>query len=241
MVEKMAFRPKLAPTLITIPAFCILVALGVWQLHRLEWKENLIDNLKARSTDTAVEAPVKIDDLPAWEFRHVTMKGHFDNAHEFFIINRSLHGNPGVHVFTPFVRSDADQTVLVNRGWVPFEKRDRKDRMEGLIEGETTVDGIIRYAKGQGLFTPDNEPQNNAWFFVEPEAMSKIAGADLPQWYVVDGNDKVPGLYPVGRQWRLDIRNDHLQYAITWFSLAVVLLVIYVVYHRKPENKGADD
>jgi len=71
--------------------------------------------------------------------------------------------------------------------------------------------------------------------------MGTQIGASLPNFYVVDGNDMVPGLFPVGRQWRLDIPNNHLQYALTWFFLAIALAVIFVLYHRPPKQDPQSD
>ena len=81
---------------------------------------------------------------------------------------------------------------------------------------------------------PENEPHNNAWVFVDPVAKAAAAGLGaLPAHYVMSSARDTPGGYPIGHQWRLNIRNDHLQYAVTWYALAIALLVIYVLYHRK--------
>src|SRR3546814_3771725 len=126
--------------------------------------------------------------------------------------NRSLNGNPGLHVVTPLVRADGAGAVLVDRGWVPFERRDPATRAEGQIAGEVTVEGIVRLAKEQGLYIPDNEPDKNLWFYIDPPAMAQAAGLEsLSPFYVLAGENKVPGGFPIGRQWQLDIRNDHLE------------------------------
>src|SRR3546814_8815176 len=94
-----------------------------------------------------------------------------------------------------------------------------------------------------GLYIPDNEPAKKLWFYIDPPAMAQAAGLEsLPPIYVLAGENKVPGGFPIGRQWQLDIRNDHLEYAITWYSLAVALLVIYVAYHRRrPDRRPPSD
>lgn len=245
----MPFRPKLIPTLITIPALITLVWLGVWQLQRLAWKEDLIEKLQSRAVAEAVQLPTGALDMEAWEYRKVRAEGVFQHEEEFFLLNRSLNGNPGIHVLTPLKRTDVegDQTILVNRGWVPFDKRERETREEGLIEGVVAVEGILRFPREvtglQRVFLPENEPQNNMWYDPNIDQMESELGAELPNFYLVDGRDETPGLYPVARQWRLDIRNDHLQYALTWFFLAIALAVIYVVYHKRPTggDKSAGD
>ena len=97
-----------------------------------------------------------------------------------------------------------------------------------------TVEGIVRLQKPPGYFTPENEPAKNAWYFVDIGGMAKVAGMPLRSgYYIVASKLDLPGGLPKGGQWRLDIRNDHLQYALTWYSLALALLVIYILYHRR--------
>jgi surfeit locus 1 family protein len=241
----MAFRPKLVPTLITIPALITLIGLGVWQLQRMEWKGDLIDRLQTRSDAAAEALPPGTLELDEWEFRRVALTGTFVHEDELHLLNRSLKGNPGLHVITPFRRSDVpgNPIVLVNRGWVPFDLKERDTRARGLTDGEVRIEGIIRFQRPitglQRVFLPENEPDRNVWYSVDTDQMADQIGSELPNFYILDGNEDVPGLYPVGKQWRLDIRNDHLQYALTWFGLALGLLVIYIVYHRRPEDADA--
>lgn len=237
----MTFRPTFWPTLFTVPALIVLVALGFWQLQRLHWKDDLITKLNDRATAAAVDLPAGALGAPdEWQFRRVRVAGVFAHDKETHLLNRSLRGNPGVHVMTPLVRSDGGGAVLVDRGWVPFERRDPKDRAAGQVGGTVVVEGILRLESGQGNFVPDNEPVKNAWFFVDTQAVGRHTGIEVaPGYYIVSGDDAVPGGFPVGRQWRLDIRNDHLQYAITWFSLAVALLVIYLLYIRGIRRRGS--
>lgn len=229
----MAFRPQFWPTAITATGLAVLIGLGVWQIQRLPWKEDLITKLKVRATAAAVVLPAgRLADPGDWEFRRVRVAGSFAHDKEMHLLNRSLNGSPGIHVMTPLRRADGRGAVLVDRGWVPFKRRMAASRPAGQLAGEIIVEGILRLEKGKGRFVPDNEPGNNAWFYVDTRAMADHSGSAVEQgYYLVAGDDKVPGGYPVGRQWRLDIRNDHLQYAITWFSLAIGLLVIYLLYH----------
>ncbi len=230
----MTRRPRFWPTIFSVPALIVLVLLGVWQLQRLQWKEDLITKLTDRATAEAVDLPAGALSAPdEWQFRRVRVSGVFAHDKETHLLNRSLRGNPGVHVMTPLVRSDGGGAVLVDRGWVPFKRRDPENRAAGQVTGTLVVEGILRLETGQARFVPDNEPAKNAWFFVDTKAVGAHTGIAVePGYYLVSGDESVPGGFPVGRQWRLDIRNDHLQYAITWFSLAAALLVIYLLYIR---------
>ena len=231
----MAFRPKLWPTLFTVPSLIILVALGTWQLQRLEWKRDLIEKLQTRSVAAAVALPGAADSLPDYEFQRVGARGRYRHDKELFLVSRSLRGNPGFHVLTPFELENGRGAVLVNRGWIPFEKRAVDTRAEGQLAGVVPLEGIVRLEKKPGMFVPDNDPAKNTWYAVDLDAMSNWAGLKLaPGYYVVAEKVEGPSDFPVGRQWRLDIRNDHLGYALTWYGLALALLVIYIVYHRRP-------
>lgn len=237
----MKFKFRFMPTLFTVPALIVLVGLGVWQLHRLQWKETLIDRLQSRAEQVPVDLPKGMLDEAADEFRAVTVTGHFDNAHEFYLVNRSLNGNAGMHILTPLIRDDGDGAVLVDRGWVPFDKVDPATRKQGQIEGEVTVTGILRFPKGASVFTPDNDIEKNNWFYIELDRMAQLAKLNFENYYILSGDKDIPGEYPVGAQWTLDVPNNHLQYALTWFGLAGALLVIYLAYARQEALKEADE
>jgi surfeit locus 1 family protein len=229
-----AFRPTLWPTLFTVPALCVLVALGTWQMQRLTWKQDLIDKLQTRSVAPAVAPPTSGADLAPFEFQRVRVAGAFRHDRELYLVGRALNGEPGLHILTPFVPQDGTTAILVDRGWVPFEGRSPALRPGGQIPGTVTVDGIVRLEKPKGYFVPDNDPVKNSWYFVDVTAMSEAAGLALrPGYYIVSDAASLPDGFPKGGQWRLDLRNDHLQYAITWYGLAFALLVIYIVYHRQ--------
>lgn len=211
-----------------------LIGLGSWQVQRYFWKSDLIEKLQARAQAPAIPLPDTPPNPDEIEFRNVEVAGTFLHEHEFFLLGRSLRGSPGLHVLTPLRRADGRGHLLIDRGWIPFDRRDPASRAEGQVAGAVSFEGIVRLAKGPGLFTPDNNAGQNNWYFVDPAAMARTAGLDrLPDYYVLSAATDTPGAYPVARQWRIDIRNDHVQYAVTWYLMAVVLIVIYVVYHRQ--------
>ena len=156
----MPFQLKLWPTLFTIPALIMLSGLGAWQMDRLYWKEALIEQLQERSTAEPIALPRSINNLEAYEFRRVSVMGEFLHEHESYLFNRSLKGKPGLNIITPLKRADGGGHVLVNRGWVPFEKRD-PTRPKGQTEGSVIIEGIASPVR---IFTPENELQNNTFF-----------------------------------------------------------------------------
>jgi surfeit locus 1 family protein len=237
----MRFRPTFWPTVFTLPAIAVMLGLGVWQLDRLAWKTDLIAEIQSR----LAAAPAPLDgvlaeaggDLDGVQFRRVSIAGEFLNEHELYLAARSMNGNPGYHVMTPFRQAEGG-TVLVDRGWVPIERKLPVARAEGQLDGPLTIDGVIRVPPAdKAWFQPDNEPGANMWYWIDLPAMAGHAGAlDAAPVYLDAGPAENPGGFPIGGQTRVNLPNDHLQYAITWFALAVSLAVIYVIYHRRPRD-----
>ena len=133
------------------------------------------------------------------------------------------------------LRLDDGRTMFVNRGFIPLELKDKAKRAAGELSGSVRVAGLLRVppAGKPSFFLPDNRPDLNLWFWVDLPAMARQDDIVDPVPFYVDA-DKTPnpGGWPKGGITRLDLPNDHLQYAITWFSLAIALIVIYVLYHR---------
>ena len=234
---RLPFRPTFWPTVITVPAILIMIGLSIWQVQRLHWKEGLIAERVARTTAAPIALPPAGTDLKDLEFRRVAVTGTFDHAHEFYLAARSQHGNVGYWIVTP-LKTEAGETVLINRGWVPETKKLPETRAEGEVAGTVTLDGIIRLPQKKGYFQPENEPRKNVWFYLSPQEM--VAAADIPartDLYLDADLTPNPGGFPIGGQTRINLPNDHLQYAVTWALLAIALAVVYVIYHLKLERE----
>lgn len=233
----MRFQFKLIPTLMAVPALIVIFGLAAWQAQRLQWKEDLIDKMVARANAEATVLPATALNEEEHEFLPFSVTGSFDHSKEIHMVNRSLNGNHGIHVFTPFIRSDGEGVLMINRGWAPFEDRLPEDRLEGQVEGEITIEGLLRFSKGRNMFIPDNELDNNVWFYIDIPQMSSATGYGLANYYLMSNDDEVPGGFPIGKQWHLKIANNHLQYAITWFLLGVTLLVIFLLFSRQKDEE----
>ncbi|MGE0745445.1 MAG: SURF1 family protein [Rhodospirillales bacterium] len=228
------FRLRLWPTLIAAPALAVLIGLGTWQVERLHWKEDLNATLAARLAAPAVVPEALPADPAATEFRKVRLEGRFRHDRELYLGPRTLRGEVGVHVVTPFQRT-AGGTVLVDRGFVPAARKDPATRAEGQVAGVVTMEGVLRLPGRRGPFTPDDDPRANQWFVVDPPAMAAAAGiGGVAPWYVDAGPAPNPGGLPVGGQTVVMLPNNHLQYAVTWYGLAAALAVIYVLSSRRP-------
>ena len=232
----MVFRPQFWPTVTTLPLVVLGLALGVWQLQRLEWKSELIRKIEAG----LAEPPQPVDDLLAEvgklddaAFRAVTATGTFDHRHEAHVFGTAPDGQVGYRVFTP-LRSDPLAVVFVARGFVPAALKDPATRPGGQIEGRITVTGIARLPQPANAFQPDNMPARNEWFTVDLDAMATEAGVtDALPVYISAGPTPVPGGWPRGAVPQPNLPNNHLGYAVTWFALTLAVAVIYVLYHLR--------
>lgn len=232
-IRLFGIRPLLWPTVMTLPAVLGALALGTWQVERLEWKNTLVAERQARRDALPLAGlPAKFD--PAQhEFRKVRVAGRFLHDKELYLAARSLRGNPGYQLVTPFALAGAG-TILVNRGWIPLDRKAPESREFGQIAGAVALEGYLRVPPGQGWFVPDNEPARNFWFYVDIPAMARAAGVSGVKPYLLEaGPAENPGGYPIGGVTRFELPNDHLQYALTWYALAVIGVVIYLLYHRK--------
>lgn len=223
------------PSLLAVlPALLVLLGLGAWQLQRLGWKEALIAERESRlAAPPASLAVLERLDAAQLAHRRVRLQGRFLNERELFFGLRTHAGVPGLELLSP-LRLDDGRTVMVNRGWIPADRRAKAARPETRPEGPVEVVGIVRPATAEpGWFTPANEPAANQWYSYDLAAMAREVGSELLP-FVVEAT-AAPGerALPIGRGAAIEIRNDHLQYAITWFALAAALATIFVLFHRR--------
>ena len=231
-----AWRDLVAPGIAALIALAILIGLGTWQIERKTWKEDLITRIVRQTQAAPVAPPGAAEWDPARdEFRHVRVAGRFLNGKETLVHGLAAGETPGralqgYYVLTPFVR-DGGGVVLINRGFVPTELKAQSDRRDGLIEGPTTVTGILRASEPRGLFVPEPDPARGEWFNRDIAGIASARGLTDVALYLIEA-DSTPGqtTWPRGGQLRVDLPNNHLQYAFTWFSLAACLIAVYSVF-----------
>jgi surfeit locus 1 family protein len=228
------FRPYPGFTITTAIMTAILIALGVWQVERLHWKLELIAtiNRKMHGTPIAVEGSgTSLAWLPQNDYARVSLEGRFDNSKEAYVFTTGPEGNPVYHVLTPFT-TDAGHIYLVDRGMVPMDKRNPASRPQGQIAGETHIIGIWRTPDGPGLFTPAPDLAHRVWYARDVQAIAASDHVHLAAPVVIEADATPnPGGWPEGGQTVVDLPNNHLSYAITWFGLAAGLIGVYLAYH----------
>ena len=230
----MQFRPLLWPTLFALPALLVLLCLGTWQVQRLEWKNQLIEDFESRATAAPVDLPSG-DAGPEMEFRRLALTGSFDHSKEVFMTGRTYEGNAGFHIVTPFTLTDG-RTVLINRGWVSESYRVQDKREFTLVEGKITVAAILRFPGKRGYFVPENEPENGFWFTLVPEQIVNhlgLQGKAETAIYAAALRTSDTIQLPIAARTETNLRNSHLGYAITWYGIACALIGVYLTFHQQ--------
>lgn len=237
---KLYFHPIPVLTLFFLPAFAALIALGVWQLDRLHWKLALIDDITRNMSapPLPIDRAMGIVDILHNEYRHVSLTGRFDNSKEAYIYTTARNGAPVYHVVTPFVLDDG-RVFLVDRGLIPLPLREPATRQAGELEGERSIGGIWRTPDAPGPFTPAPDLTHRTWYSRDLKSIAQADGVAAAAPVIVEADAAPnPGGWPKGGQTVVDLPNDHLQYAITWFALAAGLVFVYLAYHRAQGRLG---
>ncbi|MGC4408096.1 SURF1 family protein [Rhizobium rosettiformans] len=228
--------------LVLVPvALVILLSLGTWQVNRLHWKESLLADIQERSN----AAPVDIAGLErlmaeggAIDYRHATVSGRYLHDKERHFL-ATFGGQSGFYLYTPLELADG-RYLLVNRGFVPYDRKDPASRTEGQIEGVQTVTGLARaeLTEKPSSLVPDNDEQANIFYWKDLGRMA--ASVDLPAdrvlpFFLDADSTPIAGGLPRGGVTQIDLPNNHMQYVITWYGLAVALVAVAVagLFRRK--------
>lgn len=242
-------RGVLLPVLLAIGAFLVLIGLGTWQMERLAWKETLL----ARVAERVHAPPQDVPPQAEWplltregdEYRRVRVRGAFDHSRETLVYTvRGEDAAPpkgqGYLVVTPLVRADGPP-ILVNRGFVPADRRDPASRAEGQVAGEVEVVGLLRLPEEASWFVPANDPKAQVFYRMEPGEIAAARGLAAAAPFVIDLEaGDVPGGLPIGGGTRLSFPNRHLEYALTWYGLAATLVGVCaaVAWSRRRRPRG---
>ena len=253
MLHRLREARLLGPAMMTALGLAMLLALGIWQMQRKVWKETLIatitERTKADPVDlvgayTATHSPA--EDAIGLEYLRVKARGHFLHDKERYFYAPDPDVGPGFNVYTPLEMSGGT-VVFVNRGFVPDDKKDAATRAAGQTPGEVDVVGLVRQAGNQARFTPDNDAKNNIWFWRDIVGLKASAfpqGRDSVIPLIIDQEKTAStGDGPKGGTTIVTLTNRHLEYAITWFGLAITLAAVFAVFAagrlRATDARGA--
>jgi surfeit locus 1 family protein len=229
------------PSLFAAAALAVLVGLGNWQMGRRTWKEALIAKIGQRAR---AEPMPLADALRRWhdsgdvEYLHVRLSGRFLHAQERHVFAIDARLGPGFHIYTP-LETPERQLVLVNRGFLPTPLKDPAGRAAGPVAGPVTLAGLVRRPSPQGPFTPASDPARNLFYWPDYPSMlastHAAAGGDLtavPFFIEADREPADRDGVPRGGVTRLTLPNRHLEYAFTWYGLALALIGVFAVFAR---------
>ncbi|AXV14621.1 cytochrome c oxidase assembly protein [Neorhizobium sp. SOG26] len=224
----------------------VLLSLGTWQVERLHWKEALLaDIAERRAADPVPLAEVETIERDGGdiEYRRVSVTGTFDHGKErhFFA---TFQGQTGFYVYTPMTLADG-RVLFVNRGFVPYEMKDRSTREAGEVSGVQTVTGFARTRLDEkpSAIVPDNDLGKNIFYWKDLSAMVSTTGLEasqvLPFFVDVDASVENAGGWPRGGVTQFDLPNSHLQYAVTWYGLAAALVAVVIgMWFRGRRSQG---
>ena len=199
----------------------VFVALGSWQIIRLNWKNNLIFEIE----NSLKNPPVELTNYNIENYLKIKTSGSIDLEKQIYLYSLNDVGTPGFEVINPISINDIN--YLINRGWIPFEKKNSKEINEF---DENDIIGTLKLQGRKNIFKPDNDIEENYWFSLNREDVLKFTGKQFSKYIIyLDGNYQVPKPKKI----TANISNNHLKYALTWFSLAISILLLYLYFRKK--------
>ena len=203
----------------------IFCALGTWQLYRLQWKLELISEI----TYGLNSSPIEYSTLIKKNYQRVTTKGKFDYDKQIYLYSLNDNGKPGYDVITPF-RTNRNENVLINRGWIVKELKDSPS-INLKNESEKKIIGLLREIYKPNMFKPDNDLKNNIWFSINLKDLKKATGEQFNNFviFLEDNQAKTP----LPKKISIDVPNNHLKYAITWYAISISIIFYYLYFRRK--------
>ena len=198
-----------------------LLSLGFWQIYRLSWKLELIEQIE----NSLKNDPVELSNVEKKNYLRIKTSGDIDFDKQIYLYNLNDAGKPGFEVINPI--KIGDENYLMNRGWIPFEK---KDLPEINLVDQNQIVGTLMLQTKPSTFKPENDIEKNYWFTLNREDISKFTGRNFSEYVIyLNGDYKIPKPRVITAK----ISNNHKKYAITWFSMAISILLIYLYFRKK--------
>ena len=202
----------------------VLISLGSWQLYRLDWKLNLISEIN----NSLKNDPVELTKSNKKNYLRITTSGTVDFDKQIYLYNLNDSGKPGFEVINPILIGN--ENYLINRGWISF---DQKDQSEINFVNEDKIIGTLKLQTKASTFKPENDIEKNYWFTLNRDDVFKYTGKNFSNFIIyLNGDYKTPEPKVI----TANISNNHKKYAITWFSMAISILLIYLYFRRKKRS-----
>ena len=203
----------------------IFCALGSWQLYRLQWKLELISEIAFGLNSS----PIEFSNSTNRNYQRVSVKGKFNFDQQIYLYSLNDNGKPGFDVVTPF-RTNKNENVLINRGWINKELKGNPN-INLEAESQKRITGLLRKIYKPNIFKPDNDLKNNVWFSINLEDIKEFTGEQYSEFviFLEDNQAKIP----LPKKITIDVPNNHLKYAITWYAISISIIFYYLYFRRK--------
>ncbi|MDA7450049.1 SURF1 family protein [Candidatus Pelagibacter ubique] len=199
----------------------VFLALGSWQIIRLNWKLELINQIESSLKDI----PVNLSNSKHKNYLRIKTRGSIDFEKQIYLYNLNEKGKPGFEVINPL--KVGNNNYLLNRGWIPFNKKE--DETINVID-ENYINGVLKKQIKPNMFKPENDLSENYWFTLDRDDIFKFTGKNFSPYVIyLSGNNE----FPKPKSITANISNNHKKYALTWFSLAISILLIYLYLRKK--------
>jgi surfeit locus 1 family protein len=228
------FNQKFETVPFVVVSLCVLALMGLgnWQLKRLKEKENCIAKIELNIKNPPIEM-VNLQTAPEL-YTKIEVEGHFLDGENIFLYGRrsAYPEKDGYYLLSPF-KDKLGNVYLVSRAWIPQSAKGSIRSFKS--KNEETITAFVMPGEEKRVFIPDNDKKNNIWFTLDLNEASHRLGITKKDFYLmqVNSTDLPDGAFPLTSTYLNVIRNDHLEYAITWYSLAGFLCIIYFLYNKK--------
>ena len=199
----------------------VLLSLGFWQIYRLNWKLDLINQIE----NSLKNDPIELTQTNKKNYLRIKTSGQIDFDNQIYLYHLNENGKPGFEVVNPILIDN--ENYLINRGWIPFNKKDLPEINE---INQNEIVGTLMLQSKSSVFKPENDIKKNYWFTLDRDDIFNQTGRNFSEYIIyLNGNYEIPKPRVITAK----ISNNHKKYAITWFSMAISILLIYLYFRKK--------
>ncbi|MGY9025455.1 MAG: SURF1 family protein [Candidatus Pelagibacterales bacterium] len=207
-------------------ALVSLVFLGIWQIQRLEWKTNLLNLIKDGQSEEYIDYPFD-EEKKLYSYKKSLVSGKIDHSNELHFFNINNNGQSGYNIIIPLISNG--KTIYVDLGWTSFTNVNKKEFQFRSLKNVLNFKGILIYSKDRKIFSPIPDVEKNNWYLMNVNEMNNYTNLN-GQKYILKVLDQEYYADLLNEFSAINIPNNHLQYAITWFALALAIACLYVTF-----------
>lgn len=226
---------ELIPFICVVIALTLLISLGNWQLNRLSQKEHFIQTIEINIKNPPITVNTINNNIK--HYAKIELEGKFLKDKNIFLYGRRSASpeKDGYYLLSPF-KTTNDDILLVSRGWIPQSTKDSFSEYNQPTETVKII-GIALPHEKKNFLVPDNDKKKNIWFNIDLSMAQEVVGTNITNFYLmqIGSNDLPDGGKPLSTTHLNKIRNDHMEYAITWYSLGACLVILFLIYGRKKD------